>query len=238
MAATDLQPTRMEAAKAVARDFVERQPTSVLVGVVAFSESGLSVQPPTNQQEEVLAAINRLSPQRGTSLGQGILASLDVLATNGEPTERLYSNLTPTPEATPPPVPSGSNRSAMIVLLTDGENNVSPDPLAAAQAAADRGVRIYTIGIGSAAGITLEVNGFTVHTQLDEMTLQQIAQMTEGVYYNAADQEELRTIYENLDLQLVVKPEDIEVTALFAGLGIFILLIGGICSMFWFSRVP
>jgi Ca-activated chloride channel family protein len=228
----------MEAAKAVARDFVERQPSSVLVGVVAFSESGLSVQPPTNQQEEVLAAINRLSPQRGTSLGQGILASLDVLATDGEPTEQLYSNLTPTPEATPAPVPPGSNRSAMIVLLTDGENNVPPNPLAAAMAAADRGVRIYTVGIGSAAGITLEVNGFTVHTQLDEATLQQIAQITEGAYYNATNQEELRTIYESLDLQLVVKPEDIEVTALFAGLGVLILLIGGICSMLWFSRVP
>jgi Ca-activated chloride channel family protein len=124
------------------------------------------------------------------------------------------------------------------VLLTDGENTAPPDPLAAAQAAADRGVRIYTVGIGSAAGITLEVNGFTVHTQLDEATLQQIAQITEGSYYNAVNQEELRRIYENLDLQLVVKPEDIEVTALFAGLGVLIFLIGGICSMLWFSRVP
>jgi Ca-activated chloride channel family protein len=238
MAAEDLQPTRMEAAKAVARDFVERQPSSVLVGIVAFSESGLSIQPPTNEQAEVLAAINRLSPQRGTSLGQGILASLDVLATDGEPAERLYSNLTPTPEATPAPVPPGSYRSAVIVLLTDGENTAPPDPLAAAQAAADRGVRIYTVGIGSAAGITLEVNGFTVHTQLDEATLQQIAQITEGSYYNATSQEELRRIYENLDLQLVVKPEDIEVTALFAGLGVLIFLIGAICSMLWFSRVP
>jgi Ca-activated chloride channel family protein len=126
----------------------------------------------------------------------------------------------------------------MIVLLTDGENNGPPDPLAAAQAAADRGVRIYAVGIGSPAGTTLHVNGFTVHTSLDEATLQQIAQFTEGAYYNAQSQEDLRAIYNDLDLQLVIKPEETEVTALFAGIGILFLLIGGICSLLWFSRVP
>jgi Ca-activated chloride channel family protein len=107
-----------------------------------------------------------------------------------------------------------------------------------AQLAADRGVRIYTIGIGSPAGTTLHVNGFTVHTALDEVMLQQIAQLTEGAYYNAESGQDLRAIYENLGLQLVIKPEDIEVTALFAGASMLILLIGGICSMLWLSRVP
>jgi Ca-activated chloride channel homolog len=238
MAAEDMQPTRMEVAKAVAREFVQRQPRTIQVGVVAFSESGLMVQAPTNEQEDVLATINRLSPQRGTSLGQGILSALNTIALDGEQPPSLYTNLTPGPAATPTPVPEGTYTSAVIVLLTDGENNVAPDPLAAAQAAADRGVRIFTVGIGSAAGIPLQVNGFNVFTRLDEPTLQGIAQITDGAYYNAVNQEELRAVYENLDLQLVVKPEEMEITSLFAGVGVVALLIGGIFSLLWFSRLP
>jgi Ca-activated chloride channel homolog len=238
MAANDLEPTRMEAAKAAARDFVQRQPRGVQIGVVAFSDSGLAVQAPTADQENVLAAINRLAPQRGTSLGQGILASLQVLAAQDQPAPRQYSNLAPTPAPTPRPVPKGTFTSAVIVLLTDGENNESPDPLAAAQAAADRGVRIHTVGIGSAAGTTLHVNGFTVHTRLDAELLQGIAQITAGSYYNAENSQDLRDIYENLDLRLVAKPESMEITALLAGAGILALLIGGMCSLIWFGRVP
>jgi Ca-activated chloride channel family protein len=238
MAAEDLQPNRMEAAKVAARAFVEQQPRSVRIGVLAFSDSGLAVQAPTNDQAAILAAINRLSPQRGTSLGQGILASLNTIAAANAPPPRIYSNLTPTPAASPTPVPEGTYTSAAIVLLTDGENNENPDPLQAAQLAAERGVRIYTVGIGSAAGTTLHVNGFTVHTALDEAMLQHVAQLTEGAYYNAESQQDLRAIYENLGLQLVIKPEDTEVTALFAGASMLILLIGGVCSMLWLSRVP
>jgi Ca-activated chloride channel family protein len=238
MAADDIKPTRMEAAKALARDFVQRQPRSIQIGVVAFSESGLVVQAPTNEQETVVATINRLSPQRGTSLGQGIVVALNTIAAINEPAPLIYSNLTPTPAPTPAPVPPGTFTSAAIVLITDGENNVAPNPLAVAQAAADRGVRIYTIGIGSAAGTTLHVNGFTVHTQLDEAMLQQIAQLTEGAYYSVENQEDLRAVYDNITLQFVIKPEKTEVTALFAGVGVLFLLIGGICSLLWFSRVP
>jgi len=237
MAAEDLKPTRLEAAKAAAREFVQGQPRSVQIGLIAFSDSGLAVQTPTNEQEAVLAAINRLTPQRGTSVGQGILAALNTIAAETDQTPRFYTNLTPVP-ATPTPVPKGTFSSAVIVLLTDGENNESPDPLAAAQAAADRGVRIYTVGIGSAAGTTLHVNGFTVHTQLDEAMLQQIAQLTEGAYYNAENQQDLQAVYRNVGSQLVVKPEKTEVTALFAGAGILVLLIGATCSFLWFSRLP
>ena len=166
---------------------MQRQPPSVQIGVVAFSDSGFSVQAPTNDQEAILAAINRLTPQRGTSLAHGILASLNTIAVAERPSRpRLLQQ--PDADADTPRrrrCRKGRTRSAVIVLLTDGENNEPPDPLAAAQAAADRGVRIYTVGIGSAAGATLHVNGFTVHTQLDEAMLQQIAQLTDGDYYNA-----------------------------------------------------
>jgi Ca-activated chloride channel family protein len=238
MAATDLEPTRMEAAKIAARDFVQRQPPGVLIGVVAFSDSGLAVQAPTADQAAVLAAIDRLAPQRGTSLGQGILASLQVLAAGDAPVMRRYSNLAPTAAPTPTPVPKGTFTSGAIVLLTDGENNESPDPLAAAQVAADRGVRIHTVGIGSAAGTVLRVNGFTVHTQLNAELLQGIAQITSGSFYNAESSQDLQAIYENLDLRLVARPESMEITSLLAGVGILALLIGGMCSLFWFGRVP
>jgi Ca-activated chloride channel family protein len=135
-------------------------------------------------------------------------------------------------------MPAGVYSPAVIIMLTDGENNAAPDPLAAAQAAADRGVRIYSIGIGSPAGVNLHVNGFTVHTQLDEALLQQIAQLTGGTYYDAQSEQELRTIYDNLNPQLVIKPEKMEVTSLFTGASILVLLIGGTLSLLWFSRLP
>ena len=238
MAADDLKPTRMEAAKAAALEFVQRQPGSVQIGIVAFSDGGFTVQTPTNDQEAILATINRLTPQRGTSLGQGILVSLNTIAVVDTEQAPSLSNLTPTPIPTPTPMPEGTYTSAVIVLLTDGENNQDPDPLAAAQAAADRGVRIYTVGIGSAAGTTLHVNGFTVHTQLDEAMLQQISQLTHGAYYNAENEEDLLTIYDNLDPQLVIKPEKMEVTSIFAGASILVWLIGGAFSLLWFSRLP
>ncbi|HEX6290574.1 MAG TPA: VWA domain-containing protein [Herpetosiphonaceae bacterium] len=236
MAANDVQPTRMEAAKAVAQDVVQQQPRGVQIGVVAFSDSGLAIQTPTSDQAAILAAIARITPQRGTSLGHGIGAALNVLDATASP--RRYTTLTLTPTPTPLPVPPGTNRSTAIVLLTDGENTGPPDPLEAAQAAADRGVRVYTIGIGSAAGTTLKVNGFTVHTQLDEATLQQIAARTAGTYFNAAQEEALRAMYDNLDLQLVMTSEEAEITALFAGVGFLVLLIGGAWSLLWFGRTP
>jgi Ca-activated chloride channel homolog len=243
MAADDLQPTRMEAAKAAARDFIEQQPPSVQIGVVSFSESSFSVQAPTDDQGAVLAAINRLTPQRGTSLGFGILTSLNAIAAAEAPQKsRFYSNLTPTPEGepapTPTPVPPGTHTSSVIVLLTDGENNASPDPLVAAQTAANHGVRVYTIGIGSTAGSLLHIEGLTIRSRLNEDLLQQIAQITDGVYYNATNEQDLQAIYHNLNPQLIIKPEKTEVTSLFAGVGVLVLLIGGVLSLLWFSRLP
>ncbi len=238
MAADDVQPTRIEAAKTAARDFVGAQPPSVDVGVVAFSDSGFSVQVPTNDEEAVLGAINRLAPQLGTSLANGIYMSLNVIESGQGQAPLIYSNLTPAPTETPTAVPQGYHAPAAIVLLTDGENNEDPDPLAAAQTAADRGVRIYTVGLGSPSGTTLEINGFSVHTQLDGQLLQQIADLTGGAYYGAEDQGDLEAIYRDLATRLTIKSEKTEVTSLFAGAGALVLLIAGIISLTWYGRVP
>lgn len=238
MAATDLQPTRLDVAKAAAKAFVQRQPTYVQIGVVGFSDNGFAMQAPTSDQGTILAAIERLSPQHGTSLAQGINASLNAILVNNGQTPLTYSNLSPTPAPTPTPVPQGTHANAVIILLTDGENNENPDPMTAAQVALDHGIRIYTVGIGSAAGTALHINGFNVFTRLDEATLQQIAQLTGGTYYNAESTQELDKIYANLNPQLVVKPEKTEVTSLFAGASILVMLIGGTFSLLWFNRLP
>jgi Ca-activated chloride channel family protein len=239
MGANDLTPTRMEAAKAAARDFVSRQPLGILIGVVAFSDAGFSVQAPTIDKEAIDAAIDRMAPQKGTSIASGIQTSLTAIAVgNGAAGSLTYSNRTPSPTPTPTPMPQGSFTNAVIVLLTDGENNENPDPMAAAQAAADRGVRIYTVGIGSPAGTNITIGGFTLHTQLDEAILQQIAQVTNGTYYNAQSTQQLDSIYGSIDTQLIAKPEETEITSLFAGLSILVLLLGGIFSLSWFSRLP
>ncbi len=176
----------MAVAKAIATAFVERQPSSVVIGVVAFSDSGLSVQVPTNDQSAVLAAIGRLQPQRGTSVAQGITAALTTIAKAQAPQNQgYYTSRSPEPTASPVPVPAGSDGSAVIVLLSDGENTVRPDPIDAAQSAADRGVRIETVGVGSPGGTDLKVGDFQVHTQLDEATLRRIASMTGGTYARA-----------------------------------------------------
>ena len=238
MGADDLKPTRMEAAKAAAQDFVAKQPRTVQIGVVAFSDSGISVQAPTNDRDVILAAIKRLTPERGTSLANGILASLKTIADVNSPATRFYTNLTPAPTPSPTPVPKGTYTPGMIVLLTDGENNENPDPLEAAQAAADRGVRIYTIGIGSVTGTDLKIGGFTVHTQLDEDGLKQISDLTDGAYYNAANAEDLHKIYDSINTQLVVKAEETEVTSVLAGVGILMMLVGAAFSLLWSGRLP
>lgn len=238
MAADDMSPTRMEAAKDVAHDFVARQPSTVQVGVVAFSDSGFSVQQPTNNEDDIFAALDRLEPQRSTSLGTGILVSLETIAMltgqTPEDSEDFPLELLPTPTAAPP----GTYSPAVIVLISDGENTANPDPLIAAGEAARRGVRIHTIGIGSPDGAVIEVEGFSIHTRLDETMLRQISEMTGGEYYSAATEEDLRAIYEKIEPQFIVEREETEVTSILAGVSMLVLLVGALLSLVWFGRVP
>jgi Ca-activated chloride channel family protein len=238
MVADDLKPTRMEAAKAAASQFVKNQPSGVSIGVVTFSDGGIAVQPPTNDHEKTLETISRLVPHRGTSLANGILVALNTIAIDaGDPPILKTSNTGNAPQQPSAP-PQGWYPSAVIVLLSDGENNQNPDPMQAADLAADLGVRVYTVGIGSTAGSTITVEGFTVHSQLDEGLLRGIADDSGGKYYNASNEDELFKIYSDLKPKLSIKKEQMEVTAIFAGIGMLTLLIGGVLSLLWFGRVP
>ena len=176
MAADDFEPSRMEAAKIAARNFVENQPGTIQLGVVAFSNGGLVVQPPTDDQTAVLDTIDRLNPQGATSLGQGIFSALNAIAG-----EALEIDLTGFEEGVP--VDIGKFPSAVILLLTDGENTSNLDPLKIAQIAAEAGVRIFPVGIGSQEGAILQIEGFSVSTQLDEIDAARYRQPDQWVLF-------------------------------------------------------
>jgi Ca-activated chloride channel family protein len=231
MRADDLEPTRIDAAKAAARVFVEDQPDSIEIGVVAFSDGGLVTQSPTNDKAAVLGAIDRLTPLGATSLGQGIFTALNAIA--DEPIELDPADL----ENGLDTLDIGYYGSAAVVLLSDGENTSNPDPAAIAGVASVAGVRVFTIGIGSPQGTVVEVDGFSLATALDEEMLTQIAEDTGGTYYKAEDAAALTEIYDNIDLEATAEPEKTEVTAAATGLAIVLLLVGGALSLVWFGRL-
>jgi Ca-activated chloride channel homolog len=230
MEAKDIAPTRIDAAKAAARAFVQRQPSTVRVGVVAFSSSGLVTQEPTADQATVLAAIDRLTPQGGTALASGLQTSLSSIV--GRPV--IVD--APSDPLEPKGPDLGYHGSAAVILLTDGENTVGPDPLDVADIASGAGVRVYPIGLGSPQGSVLEIDGFQIATALDEPLLQEIASRTDGKYFPAANQQALASVYDSIDLTWTVANEHIELTAIFAGVAALWVLAGVGLSFVWFGR--
>lgn len=241
MRAEDLKPSRLEAAKSAARAFVEKQPRNVRIGVVSFSNNAAVVQAPTTDREALLAAINRLATQRATAIGSGILTSLDALfeEPGAKPTPSSRDALS-LPEPTPAPtaVPRGTFAPGVVVLLSDGVSNAGPSPLQAAKQASNRGVRVHTVGVGNPDGTVLSFEGRSVRVRLDEETLKRIAEETDGSYFKADSETDLRQIYENLSTQVVFKAEQTEITAGFTGVATFFLLIAGVLSLLWFNRLP
>ena len=145
MVADDVEPTRMDAAKIAAKSIVDRRPASARIGIVAFGEGGLIVNPPTDDNQALYATIDRLEPSSGTSLGTGIQTALNLALSASGPGS-------PESTADDESGPRGAFAPAVIVLLTDGENTEPPEPLEVAQAAIDRGVRVHTVGIGTQDG--------------------------------------------------------------------------------------
>jgi Ca-activated chloride channel family protein len=231
MSATDLRPTRMEAAKAAARRFVEEQPSSIRIGVVAFGESGVVAQRPTTSRTDVLAAVERLAPQGGTSVGRAILTSLSAIAgravlAGDDPTSSELDS-----------ADIGYYGSAAVVLLTDGQDTSELDPLPVAELASVAGVRVHPIGIGTPEGTVVEVDGFQVATALDEGLLREVADTTDGTYYPAEDEEALGEVYSSIRPGWTVQSQRVEVTALFAGAAAVLLLVSALLSVVRSGRV-
>ena len=237
MRAEDLKPNRLEAAKAAARSFIEKQPAGVKVGVVSFSDSAFLVQAPTSDKEAVLAAINRLTTQRGTAIGSALLTSLDAIFEDANLEGGAY-NPSAEPTPTPTPLPQGVYEPAIVVLLTDGESNRGPRPLEVVDRLAARGIRVYTVGVGSVEGTVLSTGGRSVRVRLDETTLKRVAEATEGEYYNASTEKDLQAIYDNLSTHLVFRKQQTEITAIFTGIAIALSLMAGVLSLVWFNRLP
>jgi Ca-activated chloride channel homolog len=219
MAATDVAPTRMEAAKAAAREFVLRQPDTVLLGVVAFGGAGLITQEATADRPSVLAAIDRLTPQGGTGLARGLQTAVGAIV--GRPIEVDTS----AGGAEPQGADLGYHGTAAIVLISDGENTDDPDPLAVADVASGAGIRVYPVGIGSPAGTVLQIDGFQVATALDEPTLREIAAHTDGEYFAAPDEQALAAVSDSV-VAWTVRTDRIEMTALVAALAALLVLAG------------
>jgi Ca-activated chloride channel family protein len=199
--------------------------------VVAFGDSAVITQQPTFDRQAVLDAIARLTPQGGTAVGQGILSSLSAIA--GKPLTFDPS----TEQGSDSASPVGYYASAAIVLLSDGENTVQPDPGELAQLASTAGVKIYPIGLGSAQGTVLQVDGFQLSTALDEKTLRSIADTTNGTYYSAADTAQLSRVYSSIDLGWTARTERHEVTSWFAGAAALLLMAGAAVSVLRSGRV-
>jgi Ca-activated chloride channel family protein len=253
MRATDVQPSRIKAAQAAAREFVSAHPRHTRIGVVAFAGSAALVQPPTSNREDVLSAIERFELQRATAIGSGILMSLKAIFPDMEidlrssslRRDRTGDSLRGAPldasrEPARPavtPVPPGSYTSAAVILLTDGQSNVGPDPVEAARMAAERGVRVFTVGVGTAEGETLRFEGWSMRVRLDEETLKTIADLTRGEYFYASNAADLSTIYRTLTSRLVLETQETEITALFAAAAAALAVLAAGLSVFWFNRL-
>jgi Ca-activated chloride channel family protein len=247
MRATDVLPSRIVAAQEAAKAFVNDLPREVRVGVVAFAGTAAVVQAPTASREDIIAAIDRFQLQRATATGSGIILSLATIFPDAgiEISQATGQRNMPGPldekkdkdkkEFTP--VAPGSYESAAIIMLTDGARTTGPDPLEAAKMAADRGVRVYTVGIGTTAGETIGFEGWSMRVRLDEAALKQVALLTQAEYFYAGTAADLKKVYQSLSSKLVVEKKETEITAFFAAAGALLALLGAGLSVWWFGRV-
>jgi Ca-activated chloride channel family protein len=244
MRATDVHPNRLIASQEAAKTFIAELPRSVRIAVVSFAGTAAVVQAPTLSREDVVAAIDRFQLQRATAIGSGIVLSLatlfpdagiDLSQITGQRPMPPGPNDKPKPEFTP--VQPGSYASGAIILLTDGQRTTGPDPLEAAKMAADRGVRVYTVGMGTKEGETIGFEGWSMRVRLDEDTLKNIANITRADYFYAGTAEDLKKVYQGLSSRLVVEKKETEISALFAALGALLVALAAGLSVWWFGRV-
>jgi Ca-activated chloride channel family protein len=251
MRAADVQPNRLIAAQNAAKAFIADMPPNTMVGIVSFAGTASVVQAPTTNKEDLLAAIDRFQLQRATAIGSGIIVSLATIfpnagieiasLTGGAPPPRFTAGRAPAPKddkkAPHKPVPPGSFSSAAVVLLTDGQRTTGPDSLDAARMAAERGVRVFTVGIGTTSGEIIGFEGWSMRVRLDEETLKQIANLTQGEYFYAGTADDLKKVYQSLSARLVMETKLTEVGSLFTGLAALIALLGAGLSLAWFNRI-
>lgn len=256
MRAKDVEPSRIVASQNAAKAFVNDQPKTTRIGIVTFAGTASLVQPPTKAKEDLVEAIDRFQLQRGTAVGNGLLVSLKTLfpdleidvkgfganAQNkprgfGDEGSKRLGASEDSAKGPPKPVPPGSYASAVIILLTDGQTTTGADPLEAAKLAADRGVRVYTVGFGTTNGEIIGAEGWSMRVKLDEESLKQIANITHGEYFYAGSAVDLQKVYEKLNSRLVFEKKETEVTAFFTAAGALLCVMAAFLSLLWFNRI-
>ena len=245
MRAEDVKPNRLVASQEAAKAFVNSLPRDVKVGVVSFAGTAAVVQAPTVSRDDIYSAIDRFQLQRATATGSGIILSLATLfpdhgieisqITGQRAMPRMLGDAEQPKAFTP--VEPGSYASAAIIMLTDGQRTTGPDPIDAAKMAAERGVRVYTVGVGTKEGEIIGFEGWSMRVRLDEDTLKDVSQMTRAEYFYAGTAEDLMKVYESLSSKLVVERKETEVSALFAALGVLFSVLAAGLSVLWFGRV-
>lgn len=248
MRVSDVKPTRMVAAQDAAKLFLRDLPKNIEVGLVTFAGNSQVAQAATLDRPTLVKAIDGFQMQIGTAVGSAIVTSLaelfpdqdinlEEMTFGSKPRGRSLDDKDKPPPQPITPVAPGSYDAAAIILLSDGRRTTGVDTLEAAKMAADRGVRIYVIGLGSVGGPEAMPEGMPIYLQLDEPTLREVARMTGGEYHHAGTAEALRSVYENLGSRVQVQTRETEVTALMALLSAGLALTAGVLSMVWFRRV-
>jgi Ca-activated chloride channel family protein len=249
MRATDVLPNRLVASQNAAKAFLADLPRSVRVGIVAFAGTASVVQPATLSREDLVTAIDKFQLQRATAIGNAIVVSLGELfpdagidlasltygrnRSNGVAIDQAPKEAKK--EFTP--VAPGSYTSAAIILLTDGQRTTGVDSLEAAKMAADRGVRIYTVGVGTVDGETIGFEGWSMRVKLDEETLKAIATKTQAEYFYAGTAADLKKVYETLSSRLTVEKKETEISGLLALGAAILALLSASLSLLWFNRI-
>jgi Ca-activated chloride channel family protein len=251
MRVTDVEPSRMVAAQEAAKAFLAEVPRHIDVGLVTFAGAAQVAQAPTTDRASLVGAIDAIQMQLGTAIGNAIVVCLaELFPDHGIDVGEMTFG--PRPQArsldakaggakTPPkpftPVAPGSYEPAAIILLSDGRRTTGVDTLEAAKMAADRGVRIHVVGLGTPEGHADMGEGMAIYLQLDEPTLREVARMTGGEYHHAASAEALRSVYQNLGSRLQVSKRETELTALLALAAAIVLVSGAGLSVLWFGRI-
>ncbi|PKO65991.1 MAG: ABC transporter ATP-binding protein [Betaproteobacteria bacterium HGW-Betaproteobacteria-16] len=252
MRAEDVQPNRLVASQNAAKAFLAELPRHVKVGIVAFAGTAQVVQPITLSREDLVAAIDKFQLQRATAIGSAIVVSLSELfpeqrinlgdmtySRNSDPFAPKGRSLDqPKTDETPfTPVAPGSYTSAAVILLTDGQRTTGVETAEAAQMAADRGVRVYTVGVGTVDGEIIGFEGWSMRVRLDEESLKEVASTTQGEYFYAGTAENLKQVYESLSTRLTVEKKETEIAGLLALLASLLVMVSAGLSLLWFNRV-
>jgi Ca-activated chloride channel homolog len=254
MCATDIPPNRLVAAEEAASSFVLNQSSGTQIGIVAFSGFAEIIQVPTDDAEVLLDIIASLATGRRTAVGSAILESIDAIAEVDPSVARSEGD---DPFATPPPsVPKGAYAPAIIVLLTDGASNTGPDPVEAAEQAAARGLRVYTIGFGTAdpggrpprcgaqyvgsepgSGGTdpgfFGGGGGGGRRALDEETLRAVAETTGGEYFPAESAQQLTEVFAQLPTNLILRHEVVEISVAFTAVAVVLIALAIMLGQAW-----